>query len=165
VTGLSPLASASTVDITSPAAGDRLHFNGTEWVNGREPYIIGAFIGTTLVASQIVLFHAFAESTTLAANFGTTEAGAESLFQAGTTATNAATLTAQKCLSSNDPTNPTNWATVGDIVWSAGGHLAAGATNSGSIVTFAQGDMMWLHGGTTADPTLSLIGLTIALDR
>jgi hypothetical protein len=134
-------------------------------VNGREPYVIGAFVPGTMSNSQILLYHKFGIAVTYPANFGTTNSGELSAGSALALATGSTVLTIAKCPAASDPTVGGNWSTVGTITYSAGGHNGAFASSGGTSVSFAQGDKLRVTGPSTADATLANATLTIAGDR
>lgn len=159
------LSTDSDVSLTTPTAGDRLHYDGTHWVNGREPYVLSAFAPGTLTASQVVFAHKFAEAVTFPANFGATNSGCASGLDALANATAATVLTIYKCLAGVDPTVSGNWTSIGTATVAAGGHNATFATSGSAPVSVASGDKLKIVGPSTADATLANVFLTIAGDR
>jgi hypothetical protein len=157
------LAGDSDVAITSPASGDRLHYDGTHWVNGKEPYVVGGFVPGVLTASQVLLVHRFGTAVTFPSNFGTTNSGETSYCSSLANATGSTVLTIQKCPSASDPTSGGSWSNVGTITVSASGH--AGTFSTTGAVSFAQGDLGRVVGPASADATFANVALTLAGDR
>lgn len=161
--GATALSGLSDVSETSPTTGDRLHYNGTHWVNGREPYIVALFVPSTQTANQVLACHAFAQAVTFPANFGTTTAGEISKVNGLATATASTTLTITKCTSGTDPTVSGNWTSVGTVTIAAGGYNGTFASSGGAAVNFAQGDKMKVT--SSGDTTFANMFLTLAADR
>jgi hypothetical protein len=165
-TGSSTLAGDTDVAFTSPQAGDRIRFDGTHWVNGREPYVIAGFVPGTLTAGQTLVASVLSEAVTWPANFGTCNSGAVSFVKAANTATAAVTLAIKQCPGTLSPAVSGNWSQIGTITTSAGGYLGALLTNSGSVVTGAAGDCIEIvTTGTGTDATYANLMFAIAGDR
>lgn len=161
------LEGLTDLNVTSVADGDRLHWdNGTsKWKNGREPYVLAAYIPSTMSASQCVLFHKFAGKATFPANFGTATNGEASYSESLVAATASTVLDIYSCPSATDPTVSGNWTAVGTITYSAAGHAGAFASTGGTTVVFNQGDKIKILGPSSADATLANINITLAGDR
>lgn len=159
------LAGDSDVAFSSPQTGDRIRFNGTTWVNGREPYVVAGFVPGTLAANQVLLVHKFAQAVSLPANFGTTNSGETSYSDALVNATSAVAIAVNKCPAGTDPTVASNWTQIGTITYAAGGHSGAFATSGAAAVSFAAGDKIQAVGPGTADATLANLAITLAGDR
>jgi hypothetical protein len=157
------LAGDTDVAITSPASGDRLHYDGTHWVNGKEPYVVGGFVPGVLTTSQVLLVHRFGAAVTFPSNFGATNSGETSYCSSLANATGSTVLTIQKCPSASDPTSGGSWSNVGTITVSASGH--AGAFSTTGAVSFAQGDLGRVVAPASADATFANVALTLAGDR
>jgi hypothetical protein len=161
--GFATLAGATDVAITAPQAGDQLHFNGSKWINGREPYVIAAFIAGTANSLQVVLYHKFAAAVTIPLNFGLTNSAALSEASALALPTATTVFTISQCAAAADPTIAGNWNYVGGVTFAAG--QFAGTFASNGVINFAQGDKLRVLSPAMPDTTLGNIALSIAGDR
>lgn len=131
-----------------------------------EAYIVGGFSGTgTIVADQVLLVHQVAAAVTFPANFGAVGNGTASQGGSLTNAIGSTTISVDRCLAANDPTNNANWSAIGSMVFGAGGHTITFATAGGMAQTLAAGDYLRWKGPNPADGALTGIFASLAGER
>lgn len=149
---INELDALKQLDLSSPppAAGDRLRYDGTDWVNVRPPYIVGFSAPQTSAysASQVLGQHRFAKAVTIPANFGA-HLGLAS--QAGGTAnaTGSPAFNVDKAASAS----PNSFSNVGTITIGSGGVVPTFASSGGSAITFSQGDVVRVVAPSSPDAT------------
>lgn len=144
--GATTLDGLSDVAITSPAAGQTLHYDGSGWANAATPYDLSLFIEGTMTNSEIVY-----RGRPRACSFPSGAAG--SYADAGTAATGSLTLSALK-----------NGVAFATFAWSAAGTVAA-VTISSTTTFNGTTDILTFAGAATADATLANIGIYLSGTR
>lgn len=125
------------------------------------PYVISGFMPSLMTPKQIIFGHQFPIAVTFPGNFGPLTIGLFSEFGSFVAATGTPVFDIQKCASASDPTNNSNWSTIGTATFS--GHTTTLST-SGDVV-FANSDFMRVLAPTTPDPTLTQLYMCLVGKR
>ncbi len=162
---VSSLHADSDVLLTNPIAGDILQYNGTDWINRREKYIIGGWIPGSIVVGQTLASVVLASNVTWPANFGLCDNGATTEVKARNTATAQVNLAFRICPAASDPTVVSNFIQQGTIITAASGYIGQCFTNGGTAVNGYTGDCVDIVLlGTVTDVTYANVQLSIAAD-
>jgi hypothetical protein len=162
-TGPTGPAGASVTGPTGPAGASITGPTGPAGPSQALIYVLNTYTDTTLSSSQIIGMLRLPKAVVFPANFGATTNGAITVGGSLIAATGTTTFNVQKCLATNTPTNPSNWATIGTAVYAPSDYIPTFTTNGGFTQSFALNDFIRIIGPTVADGTLakftfSLIG-------
>jgi len=143
--GISTIAAATDTNISGPASGEMLRWDGADWVNEAVPYDVGAGANGTFTSSQVVLRYVFARAATLPTD--TVEAFL------GTAATDAtATFTVKK-----------NGSSIGTFAFNTSSQTPDTVSITGTA--FAAGDRLTVEAPSSVDTTAADIHVTFPLTR
>jgi len=157
--GISTLAAATDADIVTPAANDILIWNGTDWENVRQKYIIGASVAGVLTNSQQLLYHRFAVGVTLPADFSDYLVYS-SKFGGSANATASTVIVVERALNAS----PNSFVSIGTLTVGAGSITVTPST-SATPITLAKGDVIRIMGPASADATFAGFYATIVFSE
>ena len=124
------------------------------------PYIISGFFPGTMSYAQILMAHTFVAPVTFPMNFGNNIYNETSTGSSLINATSTTILPVYQCLAANDPTNISNWISIGTITYESGGHSATFST-SGNL-SFTPGDSLIITSPSSPDATLANVYISLA---